>query len=95
MIEDEKQQQQQQICVLHLDYIKSICDYRRLICSLQTKSMGTVPDLNGIITTEVFAAGNDSLNERGKTQEPEKTQARFPIIAILVHIESENTRQLS
>lgn len=56
--------QQEQSSALHLNYVYLICDYRRLICSLQTNSVGTVPDLNGIITTEVFATGNNNLNER-------------------------------
>ena len=64
-----------------------ICDYSRLMCSLQTNSMGTFPDLNEIITTEVLAIGNDSANERGKPTSQEKNTfflARFPITAIWV-----------
>lgn len=55
---------QQQSYALRLNYVYLICDYRRLICSLQTNSIGTVPDLNGIITTELFTTGNNNLNER-------------------------------
>lgn len=56
--------------------------------------MGTVPDLNGIITTEVFTKGNDSLNEREKPRSRKKHIFRqgFPIIAIWVLIASENTQ---
>lgn len=55
---------QQQSYALRLNYVYLICDYGRLISSLQTNSIGTVPDLNGIITTELFATGNNNLNER-------------------------------
>lgn len=89
---------QQQSYALRLNYVYLICDYRRLICSLQTNSIGTVPDLNGIITTELFATGNNNLNEREnpgavkkrkeKTLKKNKTHflGRFLIVAFWVHI---------
>lgn len=91
---------QQQSYALRLNYVYLICDYGRLISSLQTNSIGTVPDLNGIITTELFATGNNNLNERenpGAVKKEKKKHlkknkkkthflGRFLIVAFWVHI---------
>lgn len=53
VLDEVIKRKQREITALHLHYNRVIRDCGRLLCSFQTESMGTVPDLNRIITTGI------------------------------------------